>query len=100
MWIKILVSKKVSGKYSQNYLDKAKQSATNALKTTFKKKYFKKKHKNLVIWLAIKSLIKLQVLHCEVMTASQIDKKLIELPKERHISPEKRQHIIDELRLI
>ena len=33
-------------------------------------------------------------------TASQEDEKLIEIPKRKYISPEKRQQIIDELRLI
>ena len=46
IWIKILVSKKVSSKYSQNCLDNAKQFATNALKTTFKKIISKKSIKS------------------------------------------------------
>ena len=41
----------LSGKYSQELLDHAKQSATDALKTAVKK---------LVIWLIIKLLIKLR----------------------------------------
>ena len=46
IWIKILVSKKVSSKYSQKCLDNAKQFATNALKTTFKKIISKKSIKS------------------------------------------------------
>ena len=45
---------------------------------------------------------KLQVLRREVIeeTDSQKDEKSIEIEKERYISPEKRQCIIDQLKLI
>ena len=46
-------------KYSQKLFDHAKQSAIDALKTSYKKKSFKKKWKQLVILLEIKLLIKL-----------------------------------------
>ena len=45
------IRKKLSSKYSQKRYDHAKQSATDALK---------KQQKQLVIWLEIKLLIKLQ----------------------------------------
>ena len=53
------VSETFSGKYSQKLLDHAKHSATDALKTASKKQ-FKKQQKQMMIWLVIKSLIKLQ----------------------------------------
>ena len=42
------IKKNLSGKYSQKLLDRAKQSATDALKL-FKKESFKKRQKLLVI---------------------------------------------------
>ena len=42
------ISKNLSGKYSQKLLDRAKQSATDALKTT-SKRVIQKKQKQLVI---------------------------------------------------
>ena len=52
------ISKNVISKYSQKFLDHAKQSATDALKL-LQKERFKKQQKQLVIWLVIKSLTKL-----------------------------------------
>ena len=43
------IGKNVSGKYSHKLLDHAKQSTTDALKTTSKKKQFKNQEKQLVI---------------------------------------------------
>ena len=47
-------------KHSQTLLDHAKQSATDALKTTSKRAIQKTAGTQLVIWLAIKFMIKLQ----------------------------------------
>ena len=53
------ISKNLSSKYSQKLIYHAQQSATNALKT-FQKEQSKKQWKQLVIWLEIKLLMKLQ----------------------------------------
>ena len=57
-------SKNLSSKYSQKSFDYAKQSTTDALKTTSKWRIqkTKKQLKQLMIWLTIKLLIKLQKL--------------------------------------
>ena len=52
------ISKKVSSKCSQNLLDHAKQSATDALKTS-SKIAIQKTEEATGYWLVIKSLIKL-----------------------------------------
>ena len=52
------ISKNLSGKYSQKLLDHAKRSATDAFKTSFKS--IIQKTTELVIWVVIKSLTKLQ----------------------------------------
>ena len=51
--------KSLSGKHNQKILIHAKQSATYALKAALKKQ-FKKQLKETVIWLVMKSLIKIQ----------------------------------------
>ena len=50
----------MSNRYSQNLVDTAKKSATDAVKTT-SKRAIQKQLKQLEIWLVIKLLIKLQV---------------------------------------
>ena len=63
----------------------------------FEKSHSKKYQKQLVIWLVIKFLIELQKFQKKSETvANEHDK---EIPKERYISPEERQKMIDELRL-
>ena len=65
-------------------IDHAKQSATNALKTTSKIVIKQKQHKQVVILIGNKIT---DVMHCEIILRS-IHKKvncLIKLPKERYI---------------
>ena len=79
-------------------IDYAKQSATNALKTT-SIVIQQKQHKQVVILIGNKIA---DVMHCEIILRP-IHKKvncLIKLPKERYISLEKRQQIIDGLQLM
>ena len=52
-------SRNLSTKYSQKLFDHGKQSVTDARKSDLKKQ-FRKQQKQLVIWLVIKLLIKLQ----------------------------------------
>ena len=54
-----IISKNVSGRYSQKLLDHVKQSAIDTLKTASKKQ-IRKPEKQLMIWLIIKLLIELQ----------------------------------------
>ena len=96
------ISKNLSGKYSHKLLDRAKQSATDALKTT-SKRVIQKQQKQLVNWLVIKLLKELQMFQ-------KINNKIIQRQlqmnmikkylKKRYISPKKRQEIVDDLRLI
>ena len=109
IWVQILVkniSKKLSDKYSQKLFDHAKQSATDVLKTTSKRVIQKTAA-------ATDDLIgnKIPSKIIEVSKNSQQnnsetvinkhDKEIPkEIPKERYISPEQRQKIIDNSRLI
>ena len=96
-----LLCKSLSGKYSQRLLDHAKQSATNALKTSSKiviqdtteatgdlsgNKIANK----------IRKVSKNSQQNNLEIVINDNDK---EMPKERYMSPEKRQDIIDDLRL-
>ena len=66
------------------------------------KEQFKKEQKELMIWLGIKLLIKLQTLQKNSQqnnsdrVTNEDDK---DIPNERYVSPEKRQEIIVDLRL-
>ena len=66
------------------------------------KEQFKKEQKELMIWLRIKLLIKLQTLQKNSQqnnsdrVTNEDDK---DIPNERYVSPEKRQEIIVDLRL-
>ena len=80
------IGKILSNKYGQNLLDSAKKSTTNAIKTASRKKpknywWIKISTRKRYIFLKIIDELRLAV-------------------KERYISPEKSQQIIDELRLV
>ena len=67
------------------------------------KEQFKKQQKQLVIWLVIKFQIKLQKsqeVHHRIIQKRLKNEHDKEITKERYISPEGRQKIIDDLRLI
>ena len=74
-----------------------------------RKEQFKKQQKQLVIWLAIKLLIKQQVFqrnksakelpNDETKEEEDVDVEITTL-KKRYISPEERQQVIVELRLV
>ena len=76
--------KNLSNKYSQKILDTAKQFITDTIKTASKRAIRKTSE-------ATGDLIGNKI-------ADNNDKRKI--PKERYISPEERQQIIDELRLV
>ena len=90
------------GKYSQKLLDHAKQSATDAVKTTWKRVIQKTTDAtgdligNKIADKITKVSKNSQQNNSETVTNDH-DK---ETPNERYISPEERQKIIDNLRLI
>ena len=96
------ISKSLSGKYSQNLLDHAKQSTSDALKTS-SKSVIQKTAEATGGFIGNKIANKITIVsktlpqnNSETIT-NEHDK---ELPNERYTSPEERQGIIDELRLI
>ena len=94
------ISKNLSGKYRQKRLDHAKISATDAIKTS--KRVTQKTAEgtgdlmgNEIASKTTKVSKNSQQNNSEIVT-NENDK---EIPKERYISPEKRQEIIDDLKL-
>ena len=96
------ICKSLSNKYGQKLLDSAKNSTTDAIKTASKRAIQKtaeeigdligNKIVDKITYLSNKSS---RELHSQNNEANDE----IEIPKERYMSPEKRQQIIDELRL-
>ena len=96
------ISKNLSSKYRQKLLDYAKYSAADAIKTSSKREILKtveatgdligNKIANRITKVSKNS----QENNSETVTNDH-DK---EIPKERYISPEERQKVIDNLRLI
>ena len=105
------MGKNLSNKYGQKLLDSAKQSIADAIKTASKRAIQKtaesignlicNKIADKITSVSKKSSVELRSkeLHSGVLHS---EKKEVnnEIPKERYISPEKRQKIIDELRLL
>ena len=105
------MGKNLSNKYGQKLLDSAKQSIADAIKTASKRAIQKtaesignlicNKIADKITSVSKKSSVELRSkeLHSGVLHS---EKKEVnnEIPKERYISPEKRQKIIDELRLV
>ena len=93
-------SKELSNKYSQKLLDSAKKFITDAIKTASKRSIQKTAEAagdsigNKVADKITNASKKSKELHSEKEEANN------EIPKERYVSPEKRQQIIDELRLV
>ena len=90
------ISKNLSSKYSLKLLNHVKQSTTVHLKL-LQKEQFQRQQKQLVIWLVIALLIKLQTNHHKILP---IRLKVKRIPKERFISLNERQQIADKLKLI
>ena len=91
------MSKRLSNRYSQKLLDSAKKSTTDAIKTASKREIQKteKAYGDLIgnkIVDKITNSSKKSFMHSEKGEGNN------EIPKERHISPEKIQ-VTDELRL-
>ena len=93
------ISKNISSQYSKKRLDHAKQSATDALKTA-SKRAIQKTTGGLIgnkIADKITKISKTSQHNNSETVTNEHDK---EIPKERQISPEERQKIIDDLILI
>ena len=90
------MGKKLSSKYSQKFLDYAKQSTIDAFKTTLKREKSKKVE-------GIGDLIGNKIAdavarsHSSEIANQEKEKKSIEVPRERYIYAGKRQIIINEL---
>ena len=97
------VAENLSNKYSQKLLDTTKKSTTDAIKSALKRAIQRtaeaigdligNKIANKITNNSKKSSIELHLQNNE-------SNEEIETPKQRYISPEKRQQIIDELRLV
>ena len=92
------MGKELSNQYSRKFFDSAKKSTTNAIKTASKRAIWKTAE-------ATGDLIGNKIADKIPSISRKSSKELqdeneIEIPKERYISPEKRQQFIDELRLV
>ena len=98
------MSKNLSNKYSQNLTDSTKKSTTDAIKTASKRAIQKTAEAtdDLIdnkIADKITSILKYpKELHSKKLDLQNQDET--DIPKQRYISPKKRQQIIDELRLL
>ena len=98
------IGKNISSTYSQKLVDNAKKSATDAIKTASKRAIQKtaeatgdligNKITDKITSVSKKSSTEL---HSKELSLNEANN---EIPKERYISPQKRQKIIDGLRLI
>ena len=96
------IGKNISNKYSQKLVDSDKKSAANAIKTASKRAIQKTAEAtgDLIdnkIADKITSKKSPRELHLKELSSNEANN---ELPKERYISPQERQLIIDELRFI
>ena len=95
------ISKPSSGKYSQKLLDHAKQSATDAIKTTSKRVIQKTAEQLDSIGNKIADRItKVYKTFSQNNSEMTADEHVKEIPKERYVSPGQRQEIIHVLRLM
>ena len=94
-------ARSMSNKYGKRLVDTAKKSATDAIKLLLKEQH-KKLQKQLVTWQVIKLLKKITSISKKSTKKLPTINEDAELTthKERYISTEEKQQIIDELRLI
>ena len=98
------IGKNISNMYGQKLVDSAKKSATDAIKTASKRAIQKtaettgdligNKIADKITSVSKKSP---KEFHAKELSSNEANN---EIPKERYISPQERQQIIDELRLI
>ena len=96
------ISRNLNEKYSQKLLDLLKQYATDALETTSVKVIQKTAEASgdLTDNKIVNRIKKVSRSSLQNNLETITNEHAKEIPKERHISPEKRQNIIDDLRLI
>ena len=94
------IGKNISSKYSQKLVDSAKKSLTDTIKTA-SKRAIQKAAEATGDLIGNKSAHNITIVsrefHSKELSSNESNNKI---PKERYISPEERQQIIDELRLI
>ena len=98
-------AKNMNNKYSQKFVDTAKKSGTDAIKTASKRAIQKTAEATgdlIGNKIADKNTVKpspedITKSHNEEIQSNEVNN---EMPKERYISPKERQKIIDELKLI
>ena len=91
------MGKHLSNKYGQKLLDSAKKSTADAIKTASKRVIQKTTEATGDL---IGNKIADKITSVSKKSKNNEDNDESETPKERYISPEKRQQIIDELRLV
>ena len=92
------IGKNLSNKYGQKFLDSAKKSTTDAIKTASKRAIQKTAEVTGDLIDKITSVSKKFTKELP-NDETEVDVERV-TPKKRYISPEKRQQIIDELRLV
>ena len=98
------IGKNITNKYSQKLVDSAKKSATDAIKTASKREIQKTAEANgdlignkIADKITNTSKKPPKELHTKELPSNEANN---EIPKGTYISPQERQQIIDELRLI
>ena len=93
------ICKNISSKYSQKIVDSAKKSAIDAIKTASKRGIQKTAEAfgDLTDNKITNKITSVSKISSTDLSLNEADN---EIPKERYISPQERQQIIDELRLI
>ena len=96
------LSKILRGKYSQKLLNHAKESASDALKTASKRAIQKAAEANgdLIGNKIANRIMKVSRMSPQNNSETIINEYDKEIPKEKYISPEEIQKIVDDLRLI
>ena len=98
------MGKNLSNKYGQKLLDSAKKSTTDAIKTASKRAIQKTAEAtgDLIDNKIADKITSVSAELCSMKKAIENNNSNneAEVPKERYISPEKRQQIVDELRLV
>ena len=91
----------LSNKFDQKLLGGAEKSTTDAIKTALKRAIQKAKEAtgNLIGNKIADKIANISKIFSKELQNNEANDE-IEIPKERYISPEKRQQIIDELRLV
>ena len=95
------MSKNLSNKYGQKHVDSAQKSTTDAIKTASKRAIQKTTTGDLIGNKIVDKIISVSKNFTKELqhNKTEVDVKRA-TPKKRYISPEERQQVIDELRLV